>query len=47
VVITRVNGVGSIGEAVEGMIVFDTSDSKFKVCIDDTSTPATWREFGE
>jgi hypothetical protein len=47
VVITRVNGVASINNAVEGMIVFDTSDDTFKVCTDDTASPATWRAFRE
>jgi hypothetical protein len=47
VVITRVNGVGSINNAVEGMIVFDTSDDTFKVCTDDTVSPAIWRAFRE
>ena len=41
VVITRVNGTGSITTPVEGMLIYDTSDNSFKVCIDDT-TP-TWR----
>jgi hypothetical protein len=47
VVITRVNGVARITNAVEGMIVFDTSDDTFKVCTDDTASPATWRALKE
>jgi hypothetical protein len=47
VIITRVDGVASITNAVEGMIVFDTSDDRFKICTDDTTSPATWREFGQ
>jgi hypothetical protein len=42
VVITRVNGVNSIVNPVEGMLVFDTSDNSFKVCID-SDTTMTWR----
>ena len=32
VVITRVNGIHSIYNPVEGMLVFDTSDNTFKIC---------------
>jgi len=48
VVITRVNGVGSITNAVEGMLVFDTADTsaspngRFKVCTQGGVTPV-WR----
>jgi len=44
VVLTRVNATAAISNPVEGMIIFDTSDNTFKVCIDE-STPA-WRALG-
>jgi len=44
VVITRVNDVSTITNAVEGMLVFDTNDNTFKVCTDDVTV--TWRALG-
>lgn len=41
VIVSRVNGTGSITAPVEGMIIFDLSDSKFKVY-----TGTIWRELG-
>lgn len=46
VVITRVNGIANITNAVEGMLVFDTSDNTFKICTEGGATP-TWRALGE
>ena len=45
VVLTRVANTGVISNPVEGMLVYDKSDGKIKVCIDDV-TP-TWRELGK
>lgn len=44
VVITRVNGVATIVNPVEGMIVYDTLDNIFKV--NTTGTAGGWRAFG-
>ncbi len=41
--ITRINGVNSIANPVEGMIIYDTTDNKFKVNTDGTN--AGWRAF--
>ncbi len=41
--ITRINGTSSINSPVEGMIIYDTSDHKFKVNTD--GTPTGWRVF--
>lgn len=43
VVITRVDGATSIAKPVEGMIIYDTADNKFKV--NTTGTNAGWRAF--
>jgi uncharacterized Fe-S cluster-containing radical SAM superfamily protein len=41
--ITRINGTTSINSPVEGMIIYDTSDHKFKV--NTNGTPTGWRVF--
>jgi len=45
VVITRVNNVNTIANAVEGMLVFDARDNTFKVCTKGGLSPI-WRALG-
>ncbi|MBB4807597.1 hypothetical protein HNP38_002903 [Chryseobacterium defluvii] len=39
-VVTRINGTSNIASPIEGMLIFDTSDSKFKIY-----NGTVWREF--
>ncbi len=44
IVITRINGTAAVTDPKEGMLIFDTSDNKFKINTNGTSSG--WREIG-